>query len=171
MEALVSMLILSLFFLASSRAITQKQTVEIQKNPHGYFECYISGDDTWQHLSISNVYTKPVLANSGCKFNPPTGVNFFNVHYFDGSQYYNSQQVIFNKSITLNGPSGIDIPGLFDKDDENSEEELTTEQLQLIAAQIMEFKVYLKMTHSSSEIYSIWEATGEPPAQAAMIAW
>lgn len=167
MEALVSMLILSLFFLASSRAITQKQTVEIQKNPHGYYECYVNGG-TWEHLSISNVFTKPVPTNN-CEFTPPVGVTFFNVHYFDGTEYFNSQQIILNEKITLGGPGGIASAAM--SDSVATDDMTPQEQARAIQERNWEFKTYLEMTHPSSNIYTIWRDTGEPPSPAAMIAW
>ena len=156
-EALVSMLILSLFFIASSRVITQKHETEIQQNPRGYYECYIINGQQWQHRSNGKNSTAPVQTNN-CVFEPPAGVDFVNFHYFTGSQYYNGQQIIMNEILNLGGPSGVsDVFTLYES------------PLQGEAA-IGAFKTYLKLSHPTSSIYTHIK-NGNWPTQATVIAW
>jgi len=176
-EALVSMLVLSIFFLASSHVITQKQTDEVQENPHGYYECYIDNGATWQHLSMSNMFTLPQdVTATGCSFIPPTGINFFNVHYFDGQEYLTNQQVILNERVDLpDGPQSIDQEGVFKRVTQEEIDRMTVAQRRQYEQEIQEgvehFRTYLRMTHPASQIYTIWENTGAPPSSATMIAW
>lgn len=176
-EALISMLILSIFFLASSRVITQKQMVEVQENPHGYYECYIDNGAIWQHMSISGMFTiRQNVTASGCSFTPPVGVNFFNVHYYlDGDGYYTNQQVILNERVDLGGPGGIDRPGVFNRVSPDVIDAMTVEERaqyeQEVEEGIWHFHTYLEMTHPASNIYTIWEETQAPPLEATMIAW
>ena len=166
-EALVSMLILSLFFLAASKAITQKQPVEIQRNPHGIFECYKVQGQLWQHRVVGPVST-PAKRVGTCIFNPPNGVNFINIHYFDGTRYFNGQQLIMNDSDSI--PSMTDPGVLFqnrkyafnDPDREFNPEEDDQD--------VNNFKTYLKLAHPNSSIYKSW-AQNNPPQSALILAW
>ncbi len=156
-EALVSMLILSLFFIASSKVITQKQPVEVQKNPHGYYECYYYGGSLWQHRANGNAST-PAARTNNCAFQPPSGVTFINVHYYNNTEYYNSQQVIMNMPVQIGQPSNINMPGLF------------TNGAQTGTDALYAFMTFLKLAHPNSKIYQNWK-NGVPPSQAVMITW
>lgn len=82
-EVLISMLLMSLFFMATTKVITQKPKAELQENPHGYFECYYSGGALFQHRSINNSNTPAEnRTNAGnCEFVPPSGAAFINIYY------------------------------------------------------------------------------------------
>lgn len=167
-EVLLSMLILSLFFIASSKVITKKQEVEIQKNPHGYYECYISGGNLYENRANSGASGTPVKKDV-CVFFPPKGVNFMNVHYYDGNKSYSSQQVLLNEPIKLREPSKINQDHVFFEDEE-AYVNANSEQANLIQMRNDEFKSYLELAHPNSQILRIWQTQGTPP-ESVFIAW
>ena len=65
-EALVSMLILSMFFVATSKIITIKQKDVGRTRSTGYYECYKKDGKLYQ--KYSNSASQEVAA---CTFNPP----------------------------------------------------------------------------------------------------
>ena len=165
-EALVSMLILSLFFLASSRVITQKQTVEFQRNPHGYYECYIVNGAQWEHMSISNIFSPSVRTNE-CLFTPPTGVNFFNVHYLaPNGMYYNAQQSIVNMQMPIGSP---DFAQQF-VGDRDHQRLFGFHELIEREDRFIEFKTYLRITHPACDIAS-YINQNITPLPALLITW
>ena len=55
-EALVSMLIISIFFIATSKVMTKKQRPDISESPHGFYECYVvNGNLKQKYAYESNV--------------------------------------------------------------------------------------------------------------------
>lgn len=73
-EALVSMLVVSVFFLATSKVMTQKQPKEYQEPIHGFYECYVTTEDDVkklkQKLAIGQS-NPPVQTVSQCELDPP----------------------------------------------------------------------------------------------------
>ena len=87
-----------------------KQKDEFQKNPHGYYECYIKNGDIWAHRKDGDFDNPEFNSSAGCYFTPPSGVNFVNVYYLDQANkiYYNTQEPIFNLDMNLiGGPIGF----------------------------------------------------------------
>ena len=78
-EALISMLILSLFFIATSKIMTTKPKAEISENKHGYFECYHDGTNLKQKRSDGSYAGAPINV-SECSFIPPKGIAFANIY-------------------------------------------------------------------------------------------
>ena len=165
-EALVSMLILSIFFLASTKVITQKQKTEVQRNPHGYYECYIVNGAMWHRRVVGSSASAAVRTNT-CTFVPPSGITFVNLHCFDGERYYNGQQLIMNDTLNLGSPLQFyneNTQGAFNDTDQNPT------PAQKIEA-VNEFKTYLKISHPDSRLYKIWTEQHIQPTAAMMVAW
>ena len=73
-EVLVSMLVLSVFFVATSKVITTKPKKEIQHYRHGYFECYSDGGQLYQKREDSGVTPKEPEKVNSCLFSPPKDI-------------------------------------------------------------------------------------------------
>ena len=100
-EALVVMAIISIFFAAAGKIMTQKPKPIKQQNPHGYFECYLDGATLKQSSAIEEAATDPVVAEGGaCKFEPPKGVAFFNVNTY-GRAFYSDFEPNVNNTINI----------------------------------------------------------------------
>ena len=163
-EALVSMLIMSLFFIASSRIITQKHPVEMQRNPHGYYECYEYDGVRYQHRALGDSHTPTASNVSSCKFVPPSGANFVTVHYFSkseyGTEYYNTLNIIMNMELSLSNPTKAKdfLSGLIEKPQVGNKAET-------------EFITYLKLTHPSSNVYKLLTEGNADNIQVFMVSW
>lgn len=176
LEALVSMLVLSLFFIASSRIITQKHSAEFEDSPHGYYECYFADGKQWEHRSQDSEDREPKEVDK-CIFDPPTTANFVNVHYYDGSQCLSSPQIIFNDRLELASPSSIrsKMDTTDDEEMQNAqaqyeEDENSTALSDLNTRRINEFMTYLRLTHPNSQVSQMFESE-TPPSSAVFIAW
>ena len=82
-EALISMAILSLFFVFAMKVITIKPKKEILSSPHGHFTC---------------------CGKTNCEFKPPVGVAFFNVHAANAAktQFYAGYQPNISNKLFVN---------------------------------------------------------------------
>lgn len=84
-EALVSMLILSIFFVVTSKVITTRQPDEWQGTEHGYYECIQqdSGNKFDQTMVTGNNVENKVVES--CHFNvPPRSVAGIHRYYYNG---------------------------------------------------------------------------------------
>ena len=100
-EALVVMAIISIFFAAAGKIMTQKPKPIKQQNPHGYFECYLDGGTLKQSSAIEEAATDPIAAEGGaCTFEPPKGVAFFNVNTY-GRAFYSDFEPNVNNTINI----------------------------------------------------------------------
>ena len=100
-EALVVMAIISIFFAAAGKIMTQKPKPIKQQNPHGYFECYLDAGTLKQSSAIEEAAADPVVAEGGaCKFEPPKGVAFFNVNTY-GRAFYSDFEPNVNNTINI----------------------------------------------------------------------
>ena len=90
-EALITLLIVCLITLASIPILTKKKRT-IQKEKHGAFACYYTGDATTLHgyyyidRAVTTAPTKYVPSENrwGCVFNPPAGAKNFVVTIVGG---------------------------------------------------------------------------------------
>lgn len=100
-EALVVMAIISIFFAAAGKIMTQKPKPIKQQNPHGYFECYLDGATLKQSSAIEEAATDPIVAEGEvCTFEPPKGVAFFNVNTY-GRAFYSDFEPNVNNTINI----------------------------------------------------------------------
>ena len=109
-EALVSMLILSVFFVATSKIITTKPKQEVQSNKHGYFECYYDGEQLKQKRSDGSYAGEPVAVSSACYMTPPAGIDFVIIYALNNGRFYNCQEPQFS------GDNGSDEVKITDSD-------------------------------------------------------
>ena len=79
-EALVSMLILSVFFAATAKVWSKRQKPEKPKYPHGYFECYYDGSTLKQGIGREQQSSATENATGGkCVFDSQGGNLVYNV--------------------------------------------------------------------------------------------
>ena len=160
-EALISMLIVSVFFVAATKIMTQKQSKESEKSPHGFFECYYKGGALYTH-GLRGGTEVPEARSSNCNFQPPAILSFINVHYVYNNNYFNSQEPLFDNSVSIASPDSIKdfYPQCFPFNNACS----------AMFKPIAEFKNYLSGTHPESKIYQIWTYS-TVPMPALFISW
>ena len=93
-EILVSMLILSLFFLAGAKVFTRKEKPEVMKKVHGFYECYWNGGDLYQAMSKFGSRPTPVKVNGSCVFATTKNNSLFDITILfpnRGGVYYDQQ--------------------------------------------------------------------------------
>ena len=133
-EALVVMAIISIFFAAAGKIMTQRPKPQKIEYPHGYFECYLDGATLKQAAANEEVEKENIVASGGvCKFEPPKGVAFFNLNTY-GQAFYSQYEPNVNKVINIrinntpgaanfitfsNGQDQFDIPA--EKDQSSSQ--------------------------------------------------
>lgn len=167
-EVLVSMLLMSLFFLGTTKVITLKPKQEIQMNPHGFYECYYQAGDNqlYQHRVTGNAVV-PAQETESCNFEPPKGVAYLNIHYFrydnNLGRYvgFNYQDPQFNMPLEYDEPRDIEDDFSFEMRDDDG---------QLKTVNLDEIRTYLEFTHPASLVYQILDS-GEAPEEALIVAW
>lgn len=175
-EILISMLIMSVAFMALTKVITQKPKKLMEKTPHGFYECYKTNGVLHEDRTRNNILQPENPDVTNCTFDPPKGVYYVNVHYIgmvpsEGAgavnKYYNAPEAMFDSQVTFSDPSDIlsDIP-----------EEFLTESGSYNYTRNFEqdsnmFKAYLELSHQQSQIYQNWKNTGNAPENALFIAW
>ncbi len=110
-EALIAMLILSTFFVVTSKAVNIKPKQEVSENPHGFYECYINPADTTikdQFVLNDGVIALPDKKGNDCRFIPPKSVPHVIIYNITNRKYYNSIQPQFTNEIILNGQDELD---------------------------------------------------------------
>ena len=150
-EALVSMLIMSMFFIATSKIITTKPKKEVQANRHGYFECYYDGGVLKQKRSDGSYAGEPINAGNACTFTPPTGIAFvliYTLNDTNGRKFYHSQEPQFNSD---NGEDVITISG-----SELRYFQDITEQIEAGGnSNVYELMNFFQASYPSSSIYAL----------------
>ncbi len=141
-EALVVMAIIAILFSCASKVITTKPQPKRQLTSHGYFECYLDGATLMQRYVRENVESSLSSAGGSCRFEPPSGVAFFNINTYGTVLYSDFQPNINNDlSIIIDG-SNIRI-------------ESTTGSLTLSSNEDAEnMRNYFKLTYPDSKIYN-----------------
>ena len=85
-EALVSMLILSIFFGVAAKMVTQRPKQEYIVSPHGFFECY--KDNTDGTIKVNGTGLDSPTTGT-CEFTPAKNTSVYNlVLYSYGCVYY-----------------------------------------------------------------------------------
>ncbi len=105
-EILVSMLILSLFFLAGAKVFTRKEKTEVMKKVHGFYECYWNGNQLYQAMSKFGSRPTPIPVNGSCVFATTKNNSLFDITILfpnQGGVYYD-QQFINTDMATITPP-------------------------------------------------------------------
>lgn len=77
-EAVVVMLVISIFLAASAKIMTQKRNKPIQINPHGVYECwYEKGKKAYSRYIVSGV---PTNTKEDCTFIPTLDPSFYHMY-------------------------------------------------------------------------------------------
>ena len=112
-EALVSMLVVSVFFLATSKVMTQKQPRETQETIHGFYECYVKNEDGEKKLKQRRAIEQsspPEQSVTQCELDPPSGIAFAIIYAIAGTaddpmegknKIYRAVEPQFNKTFTI----------------------------------------------------------------------
>ena len=164
-ETLVSMLVVSIFFVAASKIITHRPPKEIQTPPHGFFECYYIGGQLYSH-SVRGNADEPEHRTTNCNFQPPLGLSFINVHYisYDDERYFNSVEPLYDRRMELSRPSDIEAYySQYNDEDSNNRTDVYENQIE-------EFFTYLAKTHPRSKIYEQYN-DGDLSSNALFISW
>ena len=172
-EALVSMLVLSMFFLATSKIITTRPKAEVITYKHGYFECYMQGGQLMQKLSEENANTSPKNAGTACTYIPPKGISFLIIHAFNDHEnnirkFYTSEEAFIDgDSITGSDEVSINAVQLakFHEYLEDGNEELVGND------KINEFINFLGLSHPTSSLYQILKTDPTYKGPALFIGW
>ena len=167
-ETLISMLVLSMFFIATSKMITTKPKTEVSENKHGYFECYMDGGTLMQKRSDEGSQGDPVPAPNGvCSFEPPSGIAFANIY-------------------VLNSTSGeprfyIGVEPQFNSQDNSDTVHLTLNDLQTLQnvledagegnSNIIQLRNFFSSCHASSSIFKLIKNNSDYAGPAAFIGW
>ena len=104
-EVLVSMLILSIFFVAAAKIITTKPKEEKIVTPHGYFECYWDGGTLYNHATSGAGVTIPnkAVPSGKCSYSPTSGAALMNVTviYPNGQGGYQEMQPFITNKLSI----------------------------------------------------------------------
>jgi len=107
-EALIVMVIISVFFATAAKVITTKPKAKRIVNEHGYYECYIKGGGIYQRYVRQDLPAEEENV-SVCSFEAPTGVGFFNINSYSPVAHSSFEPNINNKlRINISG-GGINI--------------------------------------------------------------
>lgn len=105
-EALVVMVIISIFFAAAAKVFTTRPKPKKQLNIHGYYECFNSGGLHQRY--IRDGVESPTVAVGVCTFEPPVGVSFFNINSFSPIPHSSFEPNV-NNNLTISVGSSINI--------------------------------------------------------------
>ena len=160
-EMLVAMLIVSVFFTAATKVMTQRPKKEVVKSPHGFFECYYSGNSLFKQTQKGTSGAEAVRAQN-CNFMPPVGLSFINVHFLYDGHYYNFQEVLYDNMFELANPG--DIAAYYSQYVEG-------EAAEHYGKEPVELRNYLRATYPASRILQQWPNEEQAPASALFISW
>ena len=173
-EALVSMLVLSMFFMATSKIISTKPKSENITYIHGFFECYTDGGRVMQKLAQENAVTTPKAAPGGtCTFTPPKGIDFVIIYALNDSDggvtkfYTSTDPILDGDSITGSDKVTITSAQLANFQDYLEESEGTEQGND----QINEFINFLAMSHPKSSLYGILKNDPTYKGPAVILGW
>lgn len=97
-DALVSMLILSMFFMATSKIITIKQKDEANVKTTGYYECYKKDGKMYEKY-----YNGSLKENVGsCVFNPPYTRPNKVLYSINNQCIYTTMELEISNTLTIN---------------------------------------------------------------------
>ena len=176
-EVLIAMLIMSIFYVATTRVMTTRQKPQVQENPHGYYECYVNGGLTEHRVDMGRTTIQPHGVAS-CVFNPPKGLPFFNVYIaIPGIGFYSSPEAQLNSnpdgvadndaSMVFSSPQGL--VDLYRLTNPNIDQEMSDEERDI---KYQQFRAYLANSHPGAEITQAWtENAVEPPYPVVLIVW
>lgn len=174
-EVLVSMLIMSLFFLATTKVISVKQKPLIQEYPHGYYECYNSGGYKEHRVASGReVIPANTPAPGGiCTFEAPRGIPDFNLYVFGSSGFYKTTESSISSEEPLRANPDTLLSWYRDIEQDignpNFLNDISNNLTNGVSAQ---FRTYLELTYRDSITYRSWAAnSSRPPFNVLFITW
>ena len=159
-EMLVAMLIVSVFFTAATKVMTQRPKKEVVKSPHGFFECYYSGGSLFTQTQKGTGGAEAGRAQN-CNFMPPVSLSFINVHFLYNGNYYNFHEVLYDNMFELANPGEI----------ATKYYSQYVEEPQTYGKPAVDLRNYLASSYPASRILEQWPAEGNAPASALFISW
>ena len=172
-EVLVAMLIMSLFFMATSKVMSIKQKPIFQEYPHGYYECYNNGG-LKEHRVDGGTETITMNTPVGmCNFFAPKGLPIFNinvVHPNKGFYTTTETQVTSDNAIQFAGADAVfDMyANTMDTEKERQDQFMPSN----LYSRFEQFRNYLKNSYPQSALGSSWRANSSaPPFSAVFIVW
>ena len=173
-EVLVAMLVMSVFFLATTKVISVKQKDELQSYPHGYYECIGSGSSYKVHRVEGGAQTIPSANASTCEFTPARNIPVYNIYILsktEGLYKQSEPQLTDDETLTFKGAQGL----LNSYIDIYNEEGSTTVQDQMKNnydnGEFAQFKDYLTINYSDSLLIKTYWTGANPKSDAVFIAW
>lgn len=163
-EVLLSMLILSVVFMAMTNVAAHKAKKNLDKSPHGFYECYKIGGTLYEDITRNNAAKEDNENVSSCIFNPPKGAYYVNVHYIGSDKYMDTQESMFTERLELTAPEKIldEYDEVLIKSYKNDEDKMEVQE---------NFKSYLEISHPQSKVLSTWNTTDSIPDNILFIAW
>ena len=172
-EILVAMLVMSIFFMATTKVITIKQKPALEESPHGYYECTDSPGSTdmnfHEHRVDSSRETIP--ANSSdvdfCTFVPPKNIPLFNVYVYSSTKGFlsTSEAQISEDSADFRGANVL--LDYYLSDDPSLAQTINGADLN---NRIAQFKLFLRTSYPQSMLSKSWTGT-RPPRNTVFITW
>lgn len=174
-EVLIAMLVMSLFFLATTKVISVKQKDDPNETPHGYYECL--GDGNYSiHRVDGGAETIPEGSTSTiCEFKPVKNIPFYNIYAIRinpiGFYKQVEPQITDENEITFSGAKGLIelYKDAFDNADGASSLEDTMAKY-VLYGEYTQFKNYVTTTYTQSLLGRAWTGAN-PPFDAVFIVW
>lgn len=170
-EALVSMLVLSLFFMATAKIITLKQKDAKTNNISGYFECYVDNGDLKQHFVDGGTVTEiqDVSESGECLFRAPSRLPSITIYTRNTNAVTNATQFAFSTE-----PFAADTITITRADLATYHEQLnpsTTIGPEDITEDYDPFRVMLEISYPNSGLGTILEDDSTYAGPAVFISW
>ena len=171
-EVLIAMLVMSLFFMATTKVMSIRQKPLVQEYPHGYYECY-NLNGLKEHRVDGGTETIPRNSAVGrCRFMAPKGLPVFNIyiaHTNRGFYYTTETQVNADDGMIFSGADNLISLYMETMDTEQDRNNAFYGNLDDRFAQ---FRNYLKNSYPQSMLGSNWPAgSNRPPFNAVFITW
>lgn len=154
-EVVVVMMLLALFFLASTKVMTQKPKPKSQIDTHGAYECYYDGG-LKQRLTIENEEFEAESV-SRCEFKTQPGVAIYNMNGITKDGGYQDTEPNVNQVISIT----VTQDGVVTLINETGEQEIV--QANIEKEDIVN---YFGVLHKKSKIYN-----NNVPKYGLMISW
>lgn len=109
-EALISMLVVSMFFLATSKIMTHREPDDIISHSHGFCACYFESGSLKMDCVANNSPVRTTTPTNKCTINLPRDAIMYNLAVIENDNVYEKSEII-NESLSVIPGSSIVIDG------------------------------------------------------------
>ena len=152
-EALISMLVISVFFIVASKVMTMRPKTEYALARHGYYECYKYGGNSYQKRVDGTVAGELVQINNKCQTIPPAGIPYVTVYL-----YHNNRLHLFIEPHFTDELFELDLSSVSNKIQNLYKLQESSNQNGIGDKDV--FKQNLEASYSSSSIYQLLKNNG-----------